>query len=50
MLVLMVEVIYELCHLDGLAWYDIPVHTKFHDDMYRHSSNIKVVPQQLKWL
>jgi hypothetical protein len=33
--------IYEVCHLDGLRWHDI--HTRIHDNWFRHSSNIKVV-------
>jgi hypothetical protein len=28
----------------------IYIHTKFQEDWYRRSSNIKVLPQQLKWL
>jgi hypothetical protein len=33
--------IYEVCHWDGLKWHYI--HAKFHDDQFRHSSNIRVI-------
>jgi hypothetical protein len=41
MLVLLMGGIYELCRWDGFAWYDIRI--EFHDDLFRHSSNIKVI-------
>jgi hypothetical protein len=44
MLVLLIEGIYEVRRWDGFMWHDI--HTKFHKDWYRHSSNIKVLPQK----
>jgi hypothetical protein len=34
-------VIYEVSYWDGLKWHDI--HTKFHKDWFKHSSNIKVI-------
>jgi hypothetical protein len=40
-LVLLMGGICELCLCDGLRKYD--VHTRFHDDQLRHSSNIKVI-------
>jgi hypothetical protein len=33
--------IYEVQCYDGLRWHDI--HTEFHDDWFRYSSNIKVI-------
>jgi hypothetical protein len=33
--------IYELFGCDGLSWH--PTHTKFHEDWYRRSSNIKMI-------
>jgi hypothetical protein len=44
MLVLLIEEIYEVLCCDGLRWTDIC--RRFHEDWYRHSSNIKVLPQQ----
>jgi hypothetical protein len=44
MLVLLMREIYELCHWDGLRWHDI--HTKFREDWFRNSGNIKVLTQQ----
>jgi hypothetical protein len=41
MLVLLTRGIYKVRRSDGLERNDI--HTKFHDDGFRHSSNIKVV-------
>jgi hypothetical protein len=38
MLVLLIEEIYEVRHWNSLSWHDIP--TKFHDDRFRHLSNI----------
>jgi hypothetical protein len=38
-LVLLMEGINEICLLDGVRWHDIL--TTFHDDLFRHSSNIK---------
>jgi hypothetical protein len=38
-LVLLVEVIYDVHSRDGLRWDD--AHTKSHEDLFRHSSNIK---------
>jgi hypothetical protein len=35
------DVIYEGLHSDILWWHDIP--TKFYEDLFRHSSNIKVI-------
>jgi hypothetical protein len=32
---------YEEWHWDGLRWHDI--RTKFHDDWFRHSSNVKLI-------
>jgi hypothetical protein len=29
--------------LEGLKWHDVPVHTKLHDDQFRHASNIKAI-------
>jgi hypothetical protein len=34
--------LYEICRLDFPRWHDILVHTMFHDDRFRYSSNIKV--------
>jgi hypothetical protein len=39
-LVLQMVRIYAVRRLDGLRWHGI--HTKFHDDQFRYSSNIKV--------
>jgi hypothetical protein len=33
---------------DGLRWYDI--HTKFQDNLFRHSSILSVLPQQFERL
>jgi hypothetical protein len=41
MLVLLIEMINEVRHCDGIIWHDM--HIKFHEDWYRHSSNIKVL-------
>jgi hypothetical protein len=38
-LVLLMIGIYDVCHSDGLRWRN--VHTIFHDDRFKHSSNIK---------
>jgi hypothetical protein len=38
-LVLLMGLIYEVHRWDGLWWHDI--HTKSHDDMFRHSITIK---------
>jgi uncharacterized protein involved in cysteine biosynthesis len=38
-LVLLMGVICEVCRSDGPRWHDI--HTKSHDDWFRHLSNIK---------
>jgi hypothetical protein len=40
-LVLLMGVIYEIHCWDGLRWHD--KHTKFHEDWYWHSGNIKVI-------
>jgi hypothetical protein len=41
MLVLLMEMIYEMCCWDGLRWHDI--YTDFHDDQFSHSHTIKVI-------
>jgi hypothetical protein len=43
-LVLLMRGICELCHWNGLRWHGI--HTEFHDDWFRHLSDITVI----KWL
>jgi hypothetical protein len=50
MLVLLVEGIYGVFHLDIFMWHD--VHAKFHEDWYRRSSNVNVLPQEFEalWL
>jgi hypothetical protein len=48
MLVLLMGGIYEVSRWDGFMWYDIS--TKFHEDWYRRSSNIKVMPQKCERL
>jgi hypothetical protein len=40
--------IYEALRLDGFMWHDI--HTKFQEDLWRSSSNIKVLPQEFEKL
>jgi hypothetical protein len=40
-LILLMGGIYEISHWNGLRWHDI--HTKFHNDQFRHSSDIKVI-------
>jgi hypothetical protein len=40
-LVLLMGVIYEVHHCDGLRWHDM--HTKFHEGLFGHSDNIKVI-------
>jgi hypothetical protein len=37
-LLLLISRSYEVYRSDGLGWHDI--HTKFHEDQFRHSSNI----------
>jgi hypothetical protein len=37
--------IYEVRRWDGFMWHDIG--TKFHEDRYRRSRNIKVLPQNI---
>jgi hypothetical protein len=39
--VLLTGEIYEAHHRDGLKWHDI--HSKSHDDRFRHLSNIAVI-------
>jgi hypothetical protein len=39
---------YEVKHSDGIVWYDI--HSKFHIDWYRPTSNTKVLPQNFQIL
>jgi hypothetical protein len=41
MLVSLVEAIYEVGHGNGFMWHDM--HIKFHDDRFRHLSNITVI-------
>jgi hypothetical protein len=41
MLVLLKEGFYDICRWNGLRWHDI--HTMFHDDWFRHLSNITVI-------
>jgi hypothetical protein len=41
MLVPLMGGIYEVLSRDGFMWHD--VHTKFHDDWFRHFSNITVI-------
>jgi hypothetical protein len=41
MLVLLMEEIYEVGHWNQFRWHD--VRTKFHDDYFRHLSNITVI-------
>jgi hypothetical protein len=41
MLVLLRKRIYEVHFCDSFSWHDI--HTKFHDDRFRHPSNIKII-------
>jgi hypothetical protein len=48
MLVLLIEGIYEVRHWGGFVWHDI--HSKFHEDWFRLSSNIKVLPLWFQWL
>jgi hypothetical protein len=45
MLVLLMEWIYEICPSDGLRCHDI--HTKSHNDRFRHSSNIKGITSKI---
>jgi hypothetical protein len=40
-LVLPTGKIYEVRRWDGTRWHDI--HTKFHDDRFKHSSNIQII-------
>jgi hypothetical protein len=47
-LALLVDGLYELCRWDGFMRHDIK--TKFYDDWYRRSSNIKVLPQKSEGL
>jgi hypothetical protein len=47
-LVLLIEGIYEVRHWIGFMRYDIL--TKFHEDWYRRSSNIKDLPQKFERL
>jgi hypothetical protein len=48
MFVLLIEGIYEVHRLDGFMWHD--KHTKFHEDWYGRSNNIKVLPQKFEGL
>jgi hypothetical protein len=48
MFVSLIEGIYEVSRWDGFMWPD--VHMNFPGDWYRHSSNIKVLPQKLEML
>jgi hypothetical protein len=48
MVVLMIEGINKISRSDGFMWHD--KRTKFHEDGYRRSSNIKVFPQQYELL
>jgi hypothetical protein len=48
MLVLPMGGIYYVCSLDGFMLHDIL--TKFHEDCYRRSSNIKVLPLKFERL
>jgi hypothetical protein len=41
LLVLLAEGIYEVRRSDGLGWHDI--YTKFHDDRFRHLSDLTVI-------
>jgi hypothetical protein len=50
MLVRLMLGIYEVCFWDGLRWYDTRIGTKFHDDQFSHSSNIKVLLQRFEGL
>jgi hypothetical protein len=45
MLVLLMGGIYEVRHSGGLSWHDM--RTKFHDDRFMHSSNIKVITSRI---
>jgi hypothetical protein len=44
MLVLQMKKDYEVHSYDGLRWHDI--NTKFHEDWYRRSINVKGFPRQ----
>jgi hypothetical protein len=44
-LVLLMDVIYEVHGRDGLRLHDIQA--KFHDDQFRHSSNIRLLIPKL---
>jgi hypothetical protein len=46
MLVLLMGGIYEVCRLNGLRRHDM--HTKFHDDRFRHLSNITVITATIR--
>jgi hypothetical protein len=37
--------IYEVHQCDGSRWHDI--HTKFHEDWFRHSDNINVIASKI---
>jgi hypothetical protein len=45
MLVLLIKGIYEVFCLVGFIWHDI--HTRFHENLHRHPSNIKVLPKKI---
>jgi hypothetical protein len=44
MSVLLIGGIYDVHHSDGFIWHDIL--TKFYEDWYEHSSNIKILSQK----
>jgi hypothetical protein len=48
MLVLLIRGIYEVHRSDGFMQHDIL--TKFHEDLYGHSSNIKILSQKFERL
>jgi hypothetical protein len=48
MIALLMSGIYDVCRCDGFMWNDLL--TKFREDRYRCSSNIKVLPQEYEWL
>jgi hypothetical protein len=48
MLVLLKGEIYDVRRCDDFMWHDI--RTKFYEDKYTRSSNIKALPQQFEWL
>jgi hypothetical protein len=44
-LLLLTGLIYEVYRRDGLRWHGM--HTKFHEDFFGHSSNIKVITRTI---